>query len=615
MAERPNFYILLEIGSQEGDWNVIEARIREKRELWARESSMGNPRARSEAKRNLGLLPEIKRVLADPTLRCKEADEAERIRRAARGQKEKELLDRIEVLRSTGICSQEQLRQLLWQFDSVFSQAELEARLAAAGVPVQRTEDPTRPRRKRESIDSTRAQSLRRLLGQLGLGSLYDLLGMSPASKAEDLRRRADELYRENQRLGRIDPASSTVNELTGECQVLFRSEAEKAKYDDFLLLEAMGSLRDQIELAGADRVIAPAEMETLIRLATQRGISAEDAEEFVESYAEEKGWAVQTAPPPPVDPAPTHAEALERAAASSPPSPGVRRRTRAVSLLAGSLAASAAALLLVKPPGGLNKWLPASVSSPLIPLAGAPAGGALTPTTRPASANPATTLPPASTGSAAGRPSATAPIVPLVTLKPRPDPTPAIPAIGPAAGSPPASIPPSTAPERGKDTALSAAATLPDAPTVAVIALGDPLLAQAVEQRLEHDLRDGGLDIGDEHGSLHLNDRLHRDGADLDVPSVLPILARDGFHVLVLARIERLGERELSYFGRKDTAFQARLRVHAFRVTGERSLGSGWSETLEYTALDAAPQAEQALQSFTGDLIQAIQNGWTARR
>ena len=71
-AERPNFYLLLELDPSVEDRSAIEQRIAEKQEAWSRDR-MGNPKARRRAESSLALLPEIRAVLADPEARRQEA--------------------------------------------------------------------------------------------------------------------------------------------------------------------------------------------------------------------------------------------------------------------------------------------------------------------------------------------------------------------------------------------------------------------------------------------------------------------------------------------------------------------------------------------------------------
>jgi eukaryotic-like serine/threonine-protein kinase len=147
--------------------------------------------------------------------------------------------------------------------------------------------------------------------------------------------------------------------------------------------------------------------------------------------------------------------------------------------------------------------------------------------------------------------------------------------------------------------------------PEVAVIAVGDPLLATPLEDELESALRDQGIAVVS--GSPILEDlRRHRS----DGPSVSDILASlrgDGVQAVVIAQVDRLADRELQYFGRKDVISTSRVRIHAYLVNGRRSLGSGWSDQIEYNAVNAASEGEGAARRAASDLADAVRNGWSS--
>src|SRR5689334_21780577 len=102
MADRPNFFELLGLDPErDNDWAKIEKRIDEKKRDWARDVQ-SSPKRRQEAKRNMDLLPEIRRVLGDPGLRRQEAEAAQLLRRATREVLEKDLVALIEWLKGSG---------------------------------------------------------------------------------------------------------------------------------------------------------------------------------------------------------------------------------------------------------------------------------------------------------------------------------------------------------------------------------------------------------------------------------------------------------------------------------------------------------------------------------
>ncbi len=292
---RENFYLLLDLDPTVDDWKTIETRLQEKRRAWSRDRSQGNPKARRRAERHLHLLPEIESVLKDPETRRQEAKEARKRRQEILKERLRELDEAIGLIRSSGgTCDRALLEKLVRRFDRTLSEAEIKKRLRAAGVELAGT-GPKRQHRAKEQIDKVTASAIRRDLEHLGLASLYQFLDLRPQSSPRALADRADEIYKENQRLGKTDADASAQNELAGLCKKLFRDEGEKEKYDNTLALEAMEGLKDNLELAGSDRIINRAELDDLVRQARQRGVSAEDARAYIEDYAAKRKWGVQS--------------------------------------------------------------------------------------------------------------------------------------------------------------------------------------------------------------------------------------------------------------------------------------------------------------------------------
>ena len=341
MADRPNFFELLELDPQQTNWPEIAKRIKEKKGAWAKESTMGSPKKRPEAKRNLDLLPEILKVLQDPVLRKQEAEDALRRRGAARKAQEQKLAGWIDLLKGSGTCSAEQFGKICGQFEGIFSEHEIRARFAAVGIRVEA--GPAGPKPPRERTDPVTAKNIRQNLELLDLASLYQFLGLAPGSPAERLRARAEEILKEIHRLGRTDALTAARSRLAGTCMTVFQSEEEKKKYDNERLLEAVEAIEDQIKAAAVDKVLSAQEIETLIRLATQRGVPPDEVREVLEERAAKEGWKVERAPagPAPGEPASPQASTGD---GGEPPAP---------------------ARLIVRPiPGGLRlSWEPVRLS------------------------------------------------------------------------------------------------------------------------------------------------------------------------------------------------------------------------------------------------------------
>jgi len=295
MSDRPNFYLLLDLDPKVDDWPTIEKRLKDKQREWSADRQ-GNPKKRRIAESSLARLKEIEAVLKNDETRKQEAKEAVRQLQKARQEQARDLDGAIEVLKTGGgRCTAEQLKSLVQRFSGAFTADEIKKRLQAAGVQLEGGPSPDRkPRPAKEKIDSVTAGNIRRNLDHLRLKNLYELLELKPQSSPKALCDRADEIYRENQRLGKTDTDASARNELAGLCKSLFQNDREKAKYDNYLAVEAMESLKPDLELAGSDGFLARGEIDALVKRARQLGVSADDARASIEDYAQSRRWGLQ---------------------------------------------------------------------------------------------------------------------------------------------------------------------------------------------------------------------------------------------------------------------------------------------------------------------------------
>ncbi|CAM2006266.1 serine/threonine-protein kinase [Acanthopleuribacter pedis] len=133
-----------------------------------------------------------------------------------------------------------------------------------------------------------------------------------------------------------------------------------------------------------------------------------------------------------------------------------------------------------------------------------------------------------------------------------------------------------------------------PEVPNVVVAVLGDPTISGPIRVHLENHLS------RDDYPILALDDM--RDPSDLIQQQPLPILRlrqalkRHETDVLVLVRVDERGERNISFRGRNQTAWQAQVQVSVLSLHQKRPLGRlQGTEMLEYTNLSAGPKAKIA--------------------
>lgn len=174
------------------------------------------------------------------------------------------------------------------------------------------------------------------------------------------------------------------------------------------------------------------------------------------------------------------------------------------------------------------------------------------------------------------------------------------------AAGLPAPAVP---APRRQESPAPEpAAAVAPPPPAAqalhgtAVVVTGERLLAGALETVLVREVASRGetpVDLW----SLPESEAVLRGRDDVSAAQLLPVLREDGVARLMLARVEFVASRELSYMGRRDTAYTSRITITVYDVASARPTGRSVSENVEYTALNADRQVAQALRPRSQDI------------
>jgi len=127
----------------------------------------------------------------------------------------------------------------------------------------------------------------------------------------------------------------------------------------------------------------------------------------------------------------------------------------------------------------------------------------------------------------------------------------------------------------------------------VAVAAIGDQAVLGAVSSVLRSEAEGAGLEVVDAHALPSTEDMLR---GRVAVRDLIAQLRDDGYAVLMLARIEPTGQRELSYYGRHDTSFQARVTVTAYDLASGRPFGTPQTGSMSYTSINADSESEDVV-------------------
>jgi len=178
------------------------------------------------------------------------------------------------------------------------------------------------------------------------------------------------------------------------------------------------------------------------------------------------------------------------------------------------------------------------------------------------------------------------------------------------AAGGPPRRAPAATPPpvEPDRERGQTPADPLPTkAPAAAddgtiVVAVGDPLLADAAEALVERALERAGEPVVDERG---IPGFVPPAGEPVDREQALRL--RVHARHLILLRAETLGQRELRFLGRAELATRAHLSVVVIDLSEERRIGHPTGVELEYTRLNLDRVLAKELRPRMPRLVETV--------
>jgi len=140
----------------------------------------------------------------------------------------------------------------------------------------------------------------------------------------------------------------------------------------------------------------------------------------------------------------------------------------------------------------------------------------------------------------------------------------------------------------------------------VGVAVTGDPGLTGAVSSVLTSELEATGLQVVDAQTLPSTEDLLR--GGDVSAARLIDRLRDEGLAVLVLARVEPSGERQLSYLGRQETAYSARITLTTYDLATGKPFGSRGNATMEYTTRTADRESEKVVGRLARSTAEAIQ-------
>lgn len=294
MAERENYFILTGISFDPMETNetIIKETIDGKQQIWTKD--LINPLKRSKAQERLSQLEDIKRVLLDPNLRQKEAEQAKAIRKAQYSK----LDSQIGILEAKGYIKPNEFESILGKFkDFGISEADIKKRITK---PIsEKVPEITEQEEDMELIDQLLAAKIENILKQLdgAYSTLYSFLEVRESAAWKQLLEAA-EAKRRNLGKGSIN-ITGKLNlelELAGICLTVFKDNASKKKYDNYLSVSKYTELNEAIKQGAINnkKEITPALMEALLDIAVNKySIRVSEASAYIKRYCKVNGYTI----------------------------------------------------------------------------------------------------------------------------------------------------------------------------------------------------------------------------------------------------------------------------------------------------------------------------------
>ncbi len=334
--DRENFYLLLELSLDppENREEVIQKAIDSLRAKWSR--FRNHPTKSLQAKKIIGMIPEMRRVMLDPELRREEARRATEQLKKRLASKYSEIDRHITIRMSKGFMTDEEIFKLakLHKMNEADIRARIRRKQEEKNAEIdksiairmskgyiteeeigkiaklhgveseqvrQRIQGPIRKESagsidKLETLDKTIAGVISSNLEIVGKTSLYDFLGLAPGSSLELLQEKARQREAELHRSSSTDAVATASSILAGHCITLFKDENSRRLYDATLAQSHLGELNSDIEVAGMDGKIRAEYLDVLVERAVQFGMDEQEARQYIENYCRRRKWTIEKA-------------------------------------------------------------------------------------------------------------------------------------------------------------------------------------------------------------------------------------------------------------------------------------------------------------------------------
>jgi len=292
---RENYYILLELDPSVRDEIKVIAAIDAKQQQWSKEKN--HPTKGNASQKNLGLLPDIRKTLLNPSYRDAEAKAAQKNLLDEKVKNEKILKTAASVFVKNGSIKKDDLEKLAKNYNFTEDEVVLILKVRVIG--------------KDDGIgmlDESFMKRIRSDLKVIGKKDLFDFLGLKPNASYMDLVQRATDIYdKYSKNANKTAEVTATVS-LSSICKDNLKQAGDKEKYLKSLHYEYFGELKDMIDLWSSKSSIDTAGYQTLVSLAKDKEIPLERADFFIYDHCRKKGVEIDmdipnAVPVPPTPP------------------------------------------------------------------------------------------------------------------------------------------------------------------------------------------------------------------------------------------------------------------------------------------------------------------------
>jgi hypothetical protein len=287
--EKPNIFIALDIDPTKA-WNqaAFESKLKAKQHEWAKNSQIPAEKG-LEAKKNLELLPEYRKIAANEVLRKQQAQDAKKQQKQAQEEVIRELQESLRLLEARGYVLEVEVKNLGKKFVRHFDEAEIRKQI---NVPIKTKEKTSRA--KKSTIDRSNAKKIRALLKLLDKTDLYDFLELNSGTQTHILKNAAENKYAEFHKKPK-NSENENISELCGFCKDLFKSDSSREKYDETLRQEQFEKIVKKVDLAGSvSRRVSSEQLNMLLAEAKAAGLDIDETLDIIQERAIKKGFSTE---------------------------------------------------------------------------------------------------------------------------------------------------------------------------------------------------------------------------------------------------------------------------------------------------------------------------------